>query len=223
MLRCINVSFASGLFIGFAVVLTTGAPSYSKYQIFLEELKTVGQETFPSFLGTTSKFDPVRTKAVESVAQVLREQMKDSSQAEIRKLSEHIIALSERYRFSPAFILSLIEVESRFRTDAVSHRGAVGLMQIMPETGATLAQRLAIKWEGEQSLRDPNTNITMGVHYMDELRQQFKSSKYYLAAYNQGPARVIRLIQEGVPVSMDYSDKVMQISRRYSGTAIGRL
>ena len=70
--------------------------------------------------------------------------------------------------FSPLFVLALVRVESGFSASARSHRGAVGLMQIMPDTATEMAGRLGLD-ASEISLDDPEVNIRIGIKYLEVL------------------------------------------------------
>lgn len=93
-----------------------------------------------------------------------------------------------QYKMDPLFVMALVRVESSFVKDARSHRGAVGLMQLMPETGMDMARRAGRKVTLEQ-LAEPEVNVHLGVHYLSLLRQEFgEDTTAVLAAYNAGPA-----------------------------------
>lgn len=83
-------------------------------------------------------------------------------------------------------VAALIYQESRFDEDAESHRGALGLMQIMPDTGEWIAGKLDIDYSNEV-LRDPETNVKMGTWYLKYLLDYYKGDeRLALAAYNAG-------------------------------------
>ena len=105
------------------------------------------------------------------------------------RLAGHLLSLCRRYRFDPAFVLSLIEVESQFRVRVVSPMGAVGLMQVMP---ALMGNRVA----ATHALMDPFTNLSVGMAYLARLRDRYRRlSPYYLvAAYNIGPGKMDHLL-----------------------------
>ncbi|HMR32956.1 MAG TPA: lytic transglycosylase domain-containing protein [Geminicoccaceae bacterium] len=93
-----------------------------------------------------------------------------------------------------ALIWAVIRAESRFDPDAVSPRGALGLMQIMPDTGASVARSLKLPaYKGSSSLLHPETNIRVGQAYIHKLRRSkaVGDSLIHLAlAYNAGLSRL---------------------------------
>jgi soluble lytic murein transglycosylase len=113
--------------------------------------------------------------------------------------------LCQKYRFDPAFILSLIQVESRFKTTARSGVGAVGLMQIMPATAAVVIREMDLPnaedsgMLSRRTLSDPFVNLTVGITYLAWLRDHYQGMPpYYLvAAYNAGPAKIDDLLSKG--------------------------
>ena len=91
-----------------------------------------------------------------------------------------------------------MHVESRFYNFAVSPVGAIGLMQVMPETGEELAARLGIHWVGPQTLFDPTVNVRLGVAYLRELSDRYDGNlPTALAAYNWGPGHIDRRLRLG--------------------------
>jgi len=97
---------------------------------------------------------------------------------------------SEQYNLDPYLVLAVINVESRFRHDAVSPKNARGLMQITGKTGEWIAGKLQIADYSEEKLFDPQTNIMMGCWYLSTLYQEFGDLDLMLAAYNAGSGNV---------------------------------
>lgn len=137
------------------------------------------------------------------VQQILGDRLDLFPKSQLPKLSRHLIDLCREYRFDPAFVLAMIEIESSFRIKAVSPAGAVGLMQLMPATAQVIGRtRFKDRWgkksaqEFERILRDPFVNLEFGVSYLAFLRDRYQGlSPYYLvAAYNVGPARMDELL-----------------------------
>jgi len=104
-------------------------------------------------------------------------------------LDEMVSAASTRNNIDRDLILSVIRAESGFNPDAVSRKGAQGLMQLMPQTAARL---------GVQNALDPATNVEGGTRYLGQLLARYHNNLLLaLAAYNAGPERVEQY--RGVP------------------------
>jgi len=103
---------------------------------------------------------------------------------------------SKALGLSEDWIRSLMRQESSFRPDAKSTSNALGLMQILPQTGSELAHDLKIKdFQVPDSLLDPDINIHMGSTYLARLIHNFNGNiPLAVAAYNAGPTRLRRWI-----------------------------
>jgi len=116
-----------------------------------------------------------------------------------------IKAAASTYGVDPKLVASVIAVESNFNARAVSHKYALGLMQLMPETAA----RLAVK-----NVFDPAENIDAGTRYLKELLQRYgQKLELVLAAYNAGPERVEQY--GGVPPYQETRDYVRRVIARF--------
>jgi soluble lytic murein transglycosylase len=91
----------------------------------------------------------------------------------------------------PMFVAGLVRQESAFESNAVSHQGAMGLMQVMPSTALKLARQLRIRY-ARASLTDPGYNLKLGARYLADLIQVFGTHEAALAAYNAGEDRVVQ-------------------------------
>lgn len=133
------------------------------------------------------------------VEQVFLDRLKDYPITQRRRLALELIRLCKTRSFDPAFVLALISVESGFRTNVVSSAGAVGLMQLMPDTAKFVAKRHAIEYRGHKSLFDPLVNLRLGMAYLADLRIQFpdRSHFFLLAAYNMGPYALKKKLADG--------------------------
>ena len=103
-----------------------------------------------------------------------------------------ILEWSATYDLEPEWIASVIRNESRFQPDVVSPAGAIGLMQIMPETGAWVAHQLQLANYSTTLLEDAALNIAMGTWYLCHLLDRFLTLDAALVAYNAGPANAER-------------------------------
>lgn len=93
----------------------------------------------------------------------------------------------------PYLVAAVLYQESRFKADARSGAGAIGLMQIMPATGREIARHLGERRHASAKLLEPETNIRYGSFFLRHLLDRLDdSSVLALAAYNAGPGRVAR-------------------------------
>ncbi len=120
-----------------------------------------------------------------------------------------IIARSaERNRVDSLLLAAMVDVESGFAASAVSPQGARGLMQVRPSTAH------AVGHQGD--LLDPHTNVEVGCRYLGSLLQDFKGDvELSLAAYNAGPAAVLR--HKGIPPYRETREYVKKVMDRYEG------
>lgn len=127
---------------------------------------------------------------------------------EVREAAIAVVEESRRHDVPLDLVLAVIQVESGYHNFARSRVGALGLMQIMPHTGRTLASELGIEWNGNETLFDPVTNVRMGTYYLGYLHRRYGSYPAALAAYNWGPARIDRRIRRGSAMPKLYVTQV---------------
>lgn len=99
---------------------------------------------------------------------------------------------SARNALDPAWVAAEIRAESVFNPKARSEANALGLMQVLPGTGAGVAQRNGVAYAGAPSLYDSDTNIAIGTAYLRELLNKYGLPYVTIAAYNAGPTPTAR-------------------------------
>lgn len=107
----------------------------------------------------------------------------------------YIAEASRRFGIPESWICAVMRVESSNQVNAVSPKGAIGLMQIMPDTWAGLRLRYRLG----RDPRDPHDNILAGTAYLRELHDRFGAAGF-LAAYNAGPGRYAEYLATGRPL-----------------------
>ncbi len=115
-----------------------------------------------------------------------------------------IEAHAKNYDLDPALVAAVIYSESSFDPPARSQAGAVGLMQVLPETGIAIATRTGGKRFTPEDLLDPEINIRYGCWYLRHLTRRYAShptqaSDLALASYNAGLTNVDRWLEEAPP------------------------
>ncbi len=125
-----------------------------------------------------------------------------------------IQAESRRHGLDPYLVAGLIRQETVFNPRARSRANALGLMQILPSTGQSVARknRLGGGRLSRTDFFDPVLNLQLGTAYLGELSERFSRFEYIAAAYNGGPTRVARWV--GANPTLEIEDWVEQIPLR---------
>jgi soluble lytic murein transglycosylase len=126
---------------------------------------------------------------------------------------------AENYDLDAALLAAVIEQESKFRADAKSSAGAIGLMQLQPATAKGIALRTGGSKFVLADLYDPELNVRYGAWYLHHLMQKYRDERLALAAYNAGQLNVDRWRRAGqdiqFPETRAYVDKVERLKGIY--------
>lgn len=126
-------------------------------------------------------------------------------------LNDAIPEVARRHNLDPAELYGIVKAESNGDPNAVSPKGAIGLMQLLPSTARKYGMTAA-------DLRNPEQNLEAGASYLDDLYNRFGSPRLVHAAYNAGPGAVNKY--GGVPPykeTRNYVGRVDDFARQYSG------
>ena len=129
---------------------------------------------------------------------------------------------ASKHGIDPALVKAVIAAESGFNPQAVSPKGAIGLMQVIPDTGARYGVTGDARRTAAQKLADPKINITTGVRYLSDLLRMFSGNlELVLAAYNAGEGVKQKQAYEIPPYAetQNYVKTVMQFYRYYNPMA----
>ena len=107
----------------------------------------------------------------------------------LTRMANAVYEESRLYELDYRLVLAVIKVESNFRHDAVSHRGAHGLMQVKPALAKFIAKGAGVPYKGSGCLSEPEKNIRLGVYHLSNLMEDFQDLGVALHAYNTGPAK----------------------------------
>lgn len=128
------------------------------------------------------------------------------------EFDQTIKKIAQEHGLEPALIHSIIRAESNYNCNAISSKGAMGLMQLMPETA---------KKYGVRNPFDPAENIEGGVKYLKDLMNIFgRRTDYVLAAYNAGQEALKR--NGGIPPYPETKNYIEKVMASYRETYIGK-
>lgn len=112
------------------------------------------------------------------------------------KYKKEIIEYSNKYNIQPQLVAAVINVESRYNKDAISQKGAIGLMQLMPSTAKWIAEKIDFENYNDELLFQPNVNIEFGCYYLSYLKGKFGGTTEILASYNAGEGTVRKWLND---------------------------
>jgi soluble lytic murein transglycosylase-like protein len=191
----------------------------ARYELFSKE--TAASETTASQLGSDPNFrcaqqlgsDPNCLPSPSFALPPKLAKFFDSSQT-LKAVRPHMQTAAQKHNLDIELLQALIATESGFNASAISPKGALGLMQLIPETAARYGVQSDRRTSQQQKLFDPQTNIHVGARYLRDLLTLFKGQlDLALAAYNAGEGAVQRAGNKipNFPETQNYVRTVMQI------------
>jgi soluble lytic murein transglycosylase len=135
---------------------------------------------------------------------------------------------ARNYSIDPALLAAVIYQESKFRADAKSSSGAIGLMQLLPDTAKGIALNTGGTAFRVEDLYDPEINVRYGAWYLRHLLRKYRDELTALAAYNAGQDNVDRWRRAGRGIQfaetrayVDRVEELKKIYRRAYGDELG--
>lgn len=111
------------------------------------------------------------------------------------KYSKEIEFFSEKYDVGGAIIASVANVESNFDENAVSNKGAIGIMQLIPSTAEWIAGKIGKDYD-EEKLKNAEYNLELGSFYLSYLINYFQDERVGICAYNAGQGNVSNWLKD---------------------------
>lgn len=143
------------------------------------------------------------------ITELLKNENTDMEDNTAETISHVLYEESAQYGLDYRLILALMKIESNFQHDVVSSRGARGLLQVKPSLAKFIAQDLGIKWDGQETLDTPDTNIKIGVRFLSQLITDFENINLALKAYNMGPSKAKELSRNNPNWAKGFPNLVM--------------
>jgi peptidoglycan lytic transglycosylase len=126
---------------------------------------------------------------------------------------------ARNYSLDPALLAAVIYQESKFEPDARSSSGAIGLMQLLPDTAKGIALHTGGSRFRVEDLYNPEINVRYGAWYLRHLLRKYGDERAALAAYNAGQSHVDRWQREGIGIQFDetraYVARVEELKKIY--------
>jgi soluble lytic murein transglycosylase-like protein len=196
-----------------AVAVSVAAPAFADIYSFKDEKGVVH---FTNISGLDNRYKLVRKEDGSPInpASNYAAKVFMPSQEDIQKYANIIQTASKAYGVEPSLVHAVISAESAYNQNAISRTGAMGLMQLMPDT----ARRY-----GVQNMMDPTENIHGGVRYLRDLLTMFKGRvDLAIAAYNAGENAVIRYGHKIPPYAetRTYVPKVLGFYRNFQSRTV---
>jgi soluble lytic murein transglycosylase len=145
----------------------------------------------------------------ENIVSYLKEHMPDIPEARLREIADHVYAESKERDLDYRLVLAIMKVESNFNEEAVSSKGARGLLQIKPSLGRGIAEDLGVAWSGDRILHEPDKNIKFGVYHLSQLIDDFDTLPWALYAYNSGSTRARKLASKHRQPGLHFAKAVL--------------
>lgn len=140
---------------------------------------------------------------------------------------EIVTGHARNYRLDGALLAAVIYQESKFRAAARSQAGAVGLMQLLPDTAQAIAERTGGSRFTTSDLLDPEINVRYGAWYLRHLLDKYGDEETALAAYNAGQGQVDEWRARGQGIAFAetraYVARVERLKRIYARAYAGEL
>ncbi len=139
-----------------------------------------------------------------------------SQHPNLKKYEKILNDAANEFNLDPALLTAVMAAESGFNPNAVSPKGAIGLMQVMPATAERFGLQADRKKTVVQKLSDPKTNIRLGARYLRVLRDMYPNRQHLvLASYNAGEGAV-RKYNDAIPPFAETRNYVKLVTQFYN-------
>ena len=136
--------------------------------------------------GASANGGSERNAVVDGIVAYLKGKHVDMKEDKLKAIVNTVCDEARQRDLDYPLALAVIKVESNFKQDVVSEKGAEGLFQIMPSLARYIAKDAGVKCNGTHCLREPDNNIKLGVYHLSKLVGDFENLPTALHAYNVG-------------------------------------
>jgi soluble lytic murein transglycosylase len=124
------------------------------------------------------------------IFQYLKEKKVRASDEKLKKIANSVYEEAKDYEIDYRLVLAVMKVESNFKSDAISKKGARGLLQIKPSLAKYVSKETGVAIKSPKCLEEPEKNIRIGVSHLSWLMEKFENLNTALHAYNVGLGKI---------------------------------
>ncbi len=124
------------------------------------------------------------------IVQYLKNKKVRSSDEKLKKIATSVYEEAKEYEIDYRLVLAVMKVESNFKSNAISKKGARGLLQIKPSLAKHVSKETGVSIKSPKCLEEPEKNIRIGVSHLSWLMDKFENLNTALHAYNAGLGKV---------------------------------
>jgi len=124
------------------------------------------------------------------IIQYLKSKKIRSSDEKLKKIATSVYEEAKEYEIDYRLVLAVMKVESNFKSDAISKKGARGLLQVKPSLAKHVSKETGVSIKSPKCLEEPEKNIRIGVSHLSWLMDKFENLNTALHAYNAGLGKV---------------------------------
>ena len=178
-------------------------PMKTKQKLILVALGTMAVMSCFAYTTLNGSFPLTNKCAMDSkealigkIVDHMKEEDATIAEDKLRSVAKMIYEASEDYSVDYRLILAIVKIESNFKHNAVSPKGARGLLQVKPSLAKFIARDIGMQWGGPKTLDEPDKNIKIGIHLFSGLVENFDSITMALHAYHVGPTKLKTILSE---------------------------
>ena len=162
--------------------------------------------TFVFASGSESK---QKNAITNEIVQYLKDKKVRASDEKLKKIATSVYEEAKDYEIDYRLVLAVMKVESNFKSDAISKKGARGLLQIKPSLAKHVSKETGVSIKSPKCLEEPEKNIRIGVSHLSWLMEKFENINTALHAYNVGWGKVKNAPSENDGPDTRFTRKVL--------------
>lgn len=148
--------------------------------------------TFVAFtmVGASGTENKQKSVITNEIVQYLKDKKVRAADDKLKKIANSVYDEAKDYEIDYRLVLAVMKVESNFKSDAISRKGARGLLQIKPSLAKHVSKEAGVSIKGPKCLDEPEKNIRIGVSHLSWLMEKFENINTALHAYNAGTGKI---------------------------------